>query len=314
MVAQQNEIVSQSTVNAVAFADEVQAVGGDESGCIRRWKTEEGQQQGPTMQASGTVWSVVVSQDGRWIVSGDYGNKVIVWNATTHEKVLEITEHTHRVFAVDVSSDCTKIASVDGGNARIFSMTSGIRLIPPLQHSTVVGIKFSPDGSRFATASDFSGFRVYSTHNGATLFDSGPGGSIHSPWFVTVLAWPSGGQQLYVSGVGKITCFDFSKSSSSVWSIHETQSWASIASNGRFIACSASTSVSLWDCVSRKQVGSIITHTAEVHSLALSPSGGYLACGLQGGHITIHNLRVVLPSEYFYHRVSVHPFLKLTWP
>ncbi|KAI5986440.1 hypothetical protein F5J12DRAFT_898764 [Pisolithus orientalis] len=297
MVARRIENVSRSDVSAVVFAGESQVVVGYENHDIRRWKIEDGQQQGPTMQGSGTVDSVVVSRDGQWIVSGDRGWKAIVWNAATHEKVREFTEHGFWVHGVDISSDCTKIASVGGSISQIASITSGTRLLPPLPQSSIVGIKFSPDGSRFATASETQGFRVYNTHNGNIFFDSGQKGSTGS-WSNTQLAWSSNGQQLFVASRGKIIYFDLAKFSSSEWSIHENQSPVHIASNGRFVACAAGTSVSLWDCVSHKQIGSIITHTSRIKCVALSPSGRYLACGYDR-NITIHNLRSDLPPKYF---------------
>ncbi|KAI5981867.1 hypothetical protein EDC04DRAFT_2916171 [Pisolithus marmoratus] len=153
MVVEPVEIAFRGDVFAVAFTDESQVVGGYHNGDIHQWKIEDRQQQCPIMKASGSVLSIVVSQDGRWIVSGDDGWKVIIWNAATHEKVRELTEHEDQVYAVDISSDSTKIASADKINARIFSATSGDRLLPPLPHDNVCDVKFSPDGSRFATAS-----------------------------------------------------------------------------------------------------------------------------------------------------------------
>ncbi|KIK14238.1 hypothetical protein PISMIDRAFT_642909 [Pisolithus microcarpus 441] len=303
------EIVSQSNVRAVAFADESQVVGGYDNGDICQWKIEDGQQQGPTMQAGDSIRAIVTSRDGRWIASGDRGNKAIVWDAATHEKVSEFTECEDYVFAVDISSDCTKVVIGSWGThrtVRIFNITSGTEILPPLSHSYIRGVKFSPDGSRFATASNDSGFNIYSTDNGNALFDSGHQGSSNASKLVTPLAWSSDGQQLFVASRGKITCFNVSNSLFSEWPIHETQSSASIASNGRVIACSASSSVSLWDCASQKQIGSIITHAAGINCIALSPSGGYLACGVRN-NITIHNLRDVLPMEYFGCGVSEHP-------
>ncbi|KAI6144246.1 hypothetical protein BKA82DRAFT_4515649 [Pisolithus tinctorius] len=271
MDAKRIEIASQSDVWAVTFADESQVVGGYANGEIRRWKIEDGQQQGPTMQASHDgVDSVVVSQDGRRIVSGDRGRKAIVWNATTHAKVREL-EHRGWVHEVDVSSDCTKIASADWYIVEIFNMTSGIRPLPTLPHPHVAGVKFSPDGSQFASASESYGFRVYNTYNGDILFDSGQKGATGS-WSRSALAWSSDGQQLFVANKGKIICFDLSKSFFSEWSIHEN----------------------------RSPISGIISYTAEIKRVALSPSGVYLACG-NGKNITIHNLRDVLPSEYFDH-------------
>ncbi|KAI5984704.1 hypothetical protein EDC04DRAFT_3149940 [Pisolithus marmoratus] len=294
------EIVSGSNVQAVAFANESQVVGGDHNGDIRQWKIEDGYQLGPTMQASESVRLVVVSQDGRWIVSGDDGRKVIIWDATTHKKVLEFAEHEGRVCGVDISSDSTKIVTVGGDTIQIFSTTSGDRLLPPLPHDNVCGVKFSPDGSRFATTS-WDGFRIYSTHNGDILFDSGGKLGLFGLFQISPLAWSHDGQQLFIANRTKITCYNVSNTSSSEWSIHETRFPPSIfiASNGRFITRSAGSSVSLWDCASHKQIGSIIKHTTEICSVALSPSGAYFACVLEGGRITVHNLRNVLPPEYF---------------
>ncbi|KIK23994.1 hypothetical protein PISMIDRAFT_647178, partial [Pisolithus microcarpus 441] len=289
--------------------DESQVVAGYGDGHIRRWRIEGVRQQGPAMQARHSINCVVVSQDGRWIVSADDGKKTIVWDAATHKKVFGFTKHGDYVFAVDVSSDCSRIASVDNDTAQIFSTASGNRIYRPLRHHGVVGVKFSPDGSRFATASRDHGYRVYSTHNGDLLFDSRLESSTSS-WQVTPLVWSSDGQQLFVASIGKITCLNVSDFSFSEWSIHETQSRASIVSNGRFIACSAGPSVSLWDCVSHKQLGRIISHTAEISRIALSPSGGYLACGV-GRDIMIHNLKNVLSPKYFEHCVSMHPVLQL---
>ncbi|KAI6015000.1 hypothetical protein F5J12DRAFT_911546 [Pisolithus orientalis] len=197
----------------------------------------------------------------------------------------------------------------------MFSLTSGIRLLPPLPHPVVTGVKFSPDGSRFATASDDHGFHIYSTHDGNILFDSGQYGSTGA-WARTPLAWSSDGQQLFIAGIGKITCFELANSSSSEWSTHDNQHGVSIASNSRFIACAAGSSVSLWDCVTYKQISPNITHTAQTRCIALSPCGGYLACG-NGRNLTIHNLRDVLPPEYFDHglpliRVSDETFKSWT--
>ncbi|KIK12121.1 hypothetical protein PISMIDRAFT_689780 [Pisolithus microcarpus 441] len=316
MVPKQTEIVSQSAVHAVAFVDESQVVAGYDNGDIRRWKIEDGQQLGPTMQAGKCVRSIAVSQDGRWIVSGDYGYKATVWNALTNEKVRH-TQYGNTVGAVDISSDCTKVLSTSYAttdNVRLFDINSGTQLLPPLSRGWVVGVKFSPDGSRFATASNDSGVCVYSTHDGKVLFDSGTQGLANSPAWVTPLAWSFDGQQLFVASKDKTTSFNISDSSSTEWPIHENQS---IASNGKFIACSAGSSVSLWDCMTHRQIGPIITHAAVSCCIALSPSGGYLACGFGDGKITIHGLGGVLRSEYLSSglplvRVSVPTFKSWT--
>ncbi|KAI6004545.1 hypothetical protein F5J12DRAFT_913670 [Pisolithus orientalis] len=244
------------------------------------------------MKASGTVWSVAVSPDGRWIATGNSRARAILWNAATHEKVRQFTEHRYPVYDVDISSDGTKLATADYNQVEILSIPSGDRLLPYLSHSNILNVKFSPDGTRFATISTTYGFRIYSTDDGNIIFDSGQYGCA-SGYPRSSLAWSFDGQQLFVANIGKIICFDLSSSQSSEWSIHEDQSQPSLASNGRFFACAAGSSVSLWDCLSHTQIGSVITHTIPVQCVALSPSGRYLACA-NGNNITMHDLRDVL--------------------
>ncbi|KIK12128.1 hypothetical protein PISMIDRAFT_46889, partial [Pisolithus microcarpus 441] len=279
----------QGAVNAVAFVDESQVVAGYDTSDIRRWKIEDGQQQGQTMQAGKCVRSIASSQDGRWIVSGDNGSRVTVWNALTNEKVRH-AQYGNWVWAVDISSDCTKVVGAGyygTDNVRLFDISSGTQLLPTVSHTYTCSVKFSPDGSRFATVSYDYGVRVYSTHDGKVLFDSGTEGSTNSSRPVTPLVWSADGQQLFVASKGKIASFNISDSSSTEWPIHENQIPPSIASNDIFIACSAGSSVSLWDWMSQRQIGPIITHTAQIRCIALSPSGGYLACGFADGKITI---------------------------
>ncbi|KAI6014940.1 hypothetical protein EDC04DRAFT_645744 [Pisolithus marmoratus] len=261
MVAKRIEIVSQSNVEAVTFLGENQIAGGYVNGDIRRWMIEDGQQLGRIMHAGYYLHSIVVSQDRRWIVSGAKGGKVIIWDAVTHEQLVESTEQRGEVWTVDISSDCTRIVAGGIGTAQIFTITPGMRLLPQLAHSGVHGVKFSPDGRRFATAA----------YNGPMK------GPINITGSVTPLAWSSDGQQLFVANRGKITCLNLSNLSSSEWAVHENQS----------------------------RIGSIITFTGYINCVALSPSGGYLACGFNDGKIIIQSLRDVLPPEYFYPRLPL---------
>ncbi|KAI9461109.1 hypothetical protein HD554DRAFT_1529887 [Boletus coccyginus] len=248
------------------------------------------------MKASGYVESAVVSNDGRWLVTGDDGRKGIVWNAQTHAKVLEVTEHSHLVYTVDISRDSTRFASGScDKTARIFSITTGVRLIPPLQHDrAVVGLRFSPDGDRLVTATYDVCVRIYNSRTGDKLFDI-PVRVMHAP--TTPFAWSSDGQELFVVSPGKITCLSMFGSSSSEWQIHNNCTRASIGATGRFIACSAGSSVSLWDAISHEQIGVVIERTADVLCITLSPHVRFLACG-HGNRISIYMLSELLPDLY----------------
>ena len=246
----------------------------------------------------GTVYATAVSRDGRWIVTGDSGKKVTVWKTVTNEISVKV-EHTGKgcIYAVDVSSDSMLFASgSEDRTVRVFKITSGAKVLPPLNHNgPVVGVKFSPDSSQIATATySYASIRIYDVHSGNNLFDI-PVTVTSKP--ITPLAWSSDGQHLFVASSERITSFDTATSFRSEWPIHNDNIHVSIVTHGKFIACSANSSVSFWDYTSHEQVGSIIEHAVPVNCTSISHDGRYLACGHDKG-ITIHNLGDFLPREY----------------
>ena len=289
---------------SVAFKpDSYHLVAADASRGIRQWRADSGQEENPSgiiPKGKGTIYAAVVSKDGQWIVSGDIGFKVIVWNAITHKIAIEVSEHTHYVYAVDVSSDSTRIVSgSEDRTVRIFNIISGARVIPPLRHDgPVVGVKFSPDGSQIATATyphASTGIRVYDVHSGSNMFNIQAIVGASKP--ITPLAWSSDGRQLFVGSPGKITCFDTSTSLCSELPIQKDNTNISIVAHGQVIACSAGSSVSFWDYASRKQIGNFVDHVTTVHCISISHGGKYLACGCENG-ITVHDLADLVPQKY----------------
>ncbi|KAH7909830.1 hypothetical protein BJ138DRAFT_1088773 [Hygrophoropsis aurantiaca] len=296
MSAKHIEIAGQDIIWSITFTDANHIVARDNLVGIRRWSIVDGQQKGPIMQTSSAAIATALSPDGQRIVTGDWGNKVIVWNAATHAKVLEFTEHAGSVNGVDVSSDSTRVVSGSSDRTvRIFSITSGARLISPLLHDAVVAaVKFSPDGNQLATATfQHPTVRVYNARTGDRLFDI----PVQVTGFpIAPFVWSPDGQKLFASSPGRAS---YTPSTSEQWSIiHNTNSQPSVATNGRFIACYAGSTLWFWDSISHEQIGNVIQHNAEIRSIALSPDERYLACG-NGTKITVYSLRNILPPHYF---------------
>ena len=296
---------SRTEITAIAFTADGHIFAGDKWGDIRRWRLKDAEQTGPTMKANGTIESAVVSNDGQWLVTGDDGRRGIVWDARTHEKAQEATEHTHFVYAVDISSDSMRFASGScDKTTRIFSIATGVRLIPPIQHArAVVGLRFSPSGDQLVTATYNECVCIYNSHTGDRLFEV-PVGVMHTP--TTPFAWSSDGRELFVVSPGKITRLSTSKSSSSEWWIHTNSTRASIVADGQFIACAAGSSVSLWDATSNEQVGQVVENGPDILCITLSPHRELLACG-HGNRISVYRLGKILPDHY----VRVHFLMSL---
>ena len=290
--------------------DDRHLVAADDSGELRQWSIDRGQEvTRAAMKANGTVYAIALSMDGRWIVSGDSGNKVIVWNADTHRIALQITDHTEYVYAVDISSDSTQIASGSQDyTVQIFNIISGARAAPPIHHNgIVVGVKFSPDGTRIAKCTFLrESVRIHDTHSGNKLFDI----PVKVTWApISPLAWSSDGRHLFVGSPGKITSLDTFTSSHSDWPVQNRADNVSIATRGQFIAYSAGSSVSFWDYTSRQQVGSIIDHARAVNCISISHNGRRFACGHDQG-ITVHNLGDFPPLNYIY--ITRAPLMQVT--
>ena len=147
------EIDSREIIHTAAFlVDGRHVVSGGDKGKIRRWRVEDGMEVGAPMDAGSAVYNIAVSRDGKWIVSGRW-QSVQVWSAESGERVSEFKGHSHRVRAIDVSPNSTKIASGAGDNIIcVWSLSTGQRLLGPWNHGgDVVAVKFSHDGRLIAT-------------------------------------------------------------------------------------------------------------------------------------------------------------------
>ena len=125
-----------------------------------------------------------------------------VWDAKTHEKVLNITGHTNTVYSVDVSPDSTKFATGSADkHVFVWNIITGDKLVGPLKHKGyVVAVSFSPNGDRIATATaenpDAKSIRIYDSENGQLLLNiPSTFGRCTSP----CLAWSADGRQLFAA-------------------------------------------------------------------------------------------------------------------
>ncbi|KAG8214221.1 WD40-repeat-containing domain protein [Butyriboletus roseoflavus] len=211
--------------------------------------------------------------------------------------------------AMDVSPDGTKITTgSDDKTVCVWWLETGQRLFGPLQHDFfVAAVKFSPNGYYIAAATWFrNSLRIYYTTSS---------GGLHSiiPFRVTLsenqsLAWTSDSTQIFaLSYDGIIHCLNMSDGTTLFqWPIHGSSNpmCIALAGNKTFIAVSAESSVSFWDTISHKQIGSVIKHSAHVGAMAISGNFDIVVGG--GKIITLHNLCDSLPSPY-----SNHTFPKL---
>ena len=315
------EINNQGSIYTVFFVEDgKQVLSGSAEGMLQRWRVDDGHEVTvgePIRAEEAQIYAAALSPDRKWLVCGlrrlnSRGSKgnVRVWDSQTHEKVLDFKGHTNAISSVDISSDSTKFATGGyDGLAVIWSITSGERLVGPLQHGgRVMAVRFSPNGDRLATATaenpDAKSIRIYNNDNGQQLLD------IPFPVVDTLsspLTWSEDGRRLFAVSYDEVKCFDTcSGTSLSKWSIDSQRPAACIAlaRNQKFIVVTAYNSLSFWDTSTYKQIGTVINHASIVWSTALSPDDDCIVTGESNGKIIIRSLHDILPISYLTVNVS----------
>ena len=300
---------------SVAFDTDGQLLSGKEDG-LRRWRVAHGhwQEVGNQMGLGMDLHAISVSRDGKWIVCGTTQG-ASVWDAKTQKKAIEV-EGTEYVGAVDVSPESTRFATTADYKASIWNIITGERLVGPLTHYySLVGIKFSPNGERIATAVINHSISIFDSRNGDHIITIE---TPMSPWVPsTPLAWSNNGQHLFAaSGDRKIKSFDVSTGSelaeAQINGEGEVVSIA-LAASGKFLATYIDDSISFWDASTLTQIGpAFIADEEVVQSIALSPDCSRLVTGGQDGSISIRKLDNILPDSYGPFRVSIYAFTILS--
>ena len=311
---------SQQAVYSVLFInDGKQVLSAGNEGVIRRWRVDDGQEVGKPIRVEGApVFAAAVSPDGKWLVCGlqRRSSNVKVWNAHTHEEVLDIKGHTSTVFGVDVSPDSTKLATGSADKtACIWNITTGERLVGPLQHEgLVVAVRFSPNGDRIATVTAGENYEDEKTAKSIHIYDSEDGQQLvlfDIPFMnnrtVTSLAWTSDGCRLFAASYSHVKHFDTSSGSLlKGWPV-PGGGWPGsvvLSCNQKFAVVVACKSLSFWDTSTYQQIGTVIEHTSTVWWISLSPNDDQVATGEEDGKVTLRNLRDILPVSYLTVNVS----------
>ncbi|KAF8121185.1 quinon protein alcohol dehydrogenase-like superfamily [Boletus edulis] len=292
-----------------------EVLGGSYSGgWFRRWQVEDGKETETVPSApKGAVLAAATSKDGRWIVHGD-GGVVVVRIATTWQPVFRVKEHAGRVDGIDISPDSTRFASVSAdGTLRVFSITTGERLLGPIQHNDwLTAVKFSPSGEYLAAASCSSRVRVWDAHTGSRLCEIAR--SPMDNWSHSPIAWSGDSKRLfYVTSDGKVTCHDiFSSNALREWLLLiDDPGYCSLATNGRLIVCSTPVSLSFWDASTYSRIDPPIEVEGGIYGVALSHCDNYFAGGGRG-KITLYTLRNILPKDVFVDPPSRLPLIQVS--
>ncbi|MEX2310766.1 MAG: c-type cytochrome domain-containing protein [Pirellulales bacterium] len=208
------------------------------------------------------------SRDGRLLLAGGgrpaASGKVVVWDITTGERIIEIGNELDVVLAADISADYKQIAL--GGPQRIvrvYSTETGELLYERAKHTDwVLAVEFSPDGVLLATADRNGGLCVWETHSGNEYLTLNG----HTA-AVTALSW-RGDSNLLASASEDATV--------RLWELEngtQVKNWNAktallsleFARDGRIVTCGRDQITRLWD-----QDGKQLMETSPIGEIAVS--------------------------------------------
>jgi WD40 repeat protein len=156
------------------------------------------------------IQSLRFSPDGKRLAAGSY-EYVTVWDLPTDfaapiGEPRKFGPHVFRVLAIDFSPDGKLMATGGGepsrsGEVKIWEVASGnlLRSLDMLHTDTVFGVRFSPDGTKLATASADKFLKVIRVEDGKDL-KSFEGHTHH----VLAVDWSGDGKQLVTGGADNV--------------------------------------------------------------------------------------------------------------
>lgn len=127
---------------------------GSQGNEVKIWDTPTGDVV-RTLKTHGAVRCVAFSNDGSRIAAGTYQKNVLVWDAHTGTKLVELKGHTSNVNSVAFSADGTRLVTGAGDSTvRVWDVRTGTTVAERKGHSgAVTSVAFSTDGMQLLTAS-----------------------------------------------------------------------------------------------------------------------------------------------------------------
>ncbi len=228
------------------------------------------------------VYSVAVTRDGKYVVTGSLDGTAILWDAASGKKLQTFPVYTGKVphVQVAVSDDGKIVATVHHGQAKVWDAATATELQtferPPGKHN-LYSVALSGDGEKLLIGSGAFG-------DGEAVLWNATNGKIIQTFegHIEVLSVRLSGDgkyvlaRSYVPGGSKeetVILWD-AASAEKIQTFQLASGWGlALSDDGKLVLSSSGSTATLWDAASGKELQTFRRHAEHIRSVALSSDG-----------------------------------------
>ena len=243
------------------------------------------------------IGSISFSPDGNRLASSSGKNDAYIWDADSGQRLMTLSGHNQWIGDLAYSPDGARLATISyDGLVKIWASASGhelltIRVFTDTIKTTLnLGIDYSPDSSRFATAGAYQP-KIWDAHTGELVLALPT-----QRGAVQCIAFSPDGNYLAIGGVGGLASLWDTASGHKITDLigHTGSVQAILYSRDgkRVITGNTDGTVKIWEAASGQEQLTLTRQPTRINSLALSPDGRTLAALNFDGTMRIFVLNV----------------------